>query len=203
MARVLRPIGHDDRLSIVDHLDELRTRLVICAGVLVVSFGVCFWQNHALLRVLNRSLPVSPKTSTNHLSGLTSASVNAAHGLREISSAAAGLSRSPHQTAADRARFAELAQGANEAAKSLPSKTPQRLPITTGIGEPFGTTLTIAFYFALVLSLPILIYQGYAFVIPAFTRDERRVAVPLMVAAPILFVCGVLFAYYLVLPPAV
>ena len=49
MAKVLRPIGHEDRLSIVDHLDELRSRLFVCAGALVVAFGVCFWQNHPLL----------------------------------------------------------------------------------------------------------------------------------------------------------
>ena len=53
----LRPIGHDDRLSIVDHLDELRSRLFVCLAVLVVAFGLCFWQNNHLLTVLNRALP--------------------------------------------------------------------------------------------------------------------------------------------------
>ena len=57
MAKVLRPIGHEDRLSIVDHLDELRSRLIVCLVALVVAFGFCFWQNHALLNVLNRPLP--------------------------------------------------------------------------------------------------------------------------------------------------
>jgi len=63
MAKVLRPIGHEDRLSIVDHLDELRSRLIICGIALAITFGVCFWQNHALLKVLNRALPATPKTS--------------------------------------------------------------------------------------------------------------------------------------------
>ena len=53
----LRPIGHDDRLSIVDHLDELRSRLIVCLAALVVAFGLCFWQNNRLLTVLNRALP--------------------------------------------------------------------------------------------------------------------------------------------------
>src|SRR5437764_5772366 len=114
MPNVLRPIGHEDRLSIVDHLDELRSRLIICAVALVVAFGVCFWQNHALLNVLNRALPSSPKTSANHLSGRTNDSVKEAHGLAAAAVAAAGLARSQHQSAADRQLFSQLARGAAE-----------------------------------------------------------------------------------------
>jgi sec-independent protein translocase protein TatC len=203
MAKVLRPIGHDERLSIVDHLDELRSRLIIAAIVLAVSFAACFWQNHALLKVLNRALPAAPKTSTNHLSGLTSDSVREERGLASAAAAAAALARSPHQSAADRQYFQQLAQGTEQAARALPRSTPQRLPITIGIGEPFTTTLTVAAYFALLFALPILIYEGYAFVIPALNPNERRVAVPLMAAAPLLFIAGVVFAYFVVLPPAV
>jgi sec-independent protein translocase protein TatC len=43
MKRSLRPIGHQDRLSLVDHLDELRNRLIISGVVLAVAFGFCFW----------------------------------------------------------------------------------------------------------------------------------------------------------------
>ena len=50
MASAIRTIGHEDRLSLVDHLEELRTRLIISGIVLAVAFGVCLWQNHALLR---------------------------------------------------------------------------------------------------------------------------------------------------------
>ena len=56
MPRSLRPIGHEDRLSLVDHLDELRMRLFICAGVVAVAFAFCFWQNHELLRIINKPL---------------------------------------------------------------------------------------------------------------------------------------------------
>jgi sec-independent protein translocase protein TatC len=56
MPKVLRPIGHEDRLSIVDHLDELRNRLIVCAIALAVAFGLCFWQNHILLNALNSRL---------------------------------------------------------------------------------------------------------------------------------------------------
>src|ERR1700738_4823259 len=56
MATAIRPIGHEDRLSLVDHLDELRTRLIVSAVALAVAFGVCLWQNHALLHVINKPL---------------------------------------------------------------------------------------------------------------------------------------------------
>src|SRR5271169_7096333 len=56
MPSAIRTIGHEDRLSLVDHLDELRSRLIISAAVLAVAFGVCLWQNHALLRIMNKPL---------------------------------------------------------------------------------------------------------------------------------------------------
>ncbi|MBV8954712.1 MAG: twin-arginine translocase subunit TatC [Solirubrobacterales bacterium] len=203
MAKVLRPIGHDDRLSIVDHLDELRSRLIICVIALAIAFAACFWQNHALLKVLNRALPETPATTTNHLSGLTRDSANESHDLSSLASYMRQLSLSPSQSARDRALFAGAASAAANAAGALPQSTAKRLPITIGVGEPFTTTLTVAAYFAVLFALPVLIYEGYAFVIPALTRQERRVAIPVMAAAPLLFVAGVVFAYVVVLPPAV
>lgn len=203
MASVLRPIGHEDRLSIVDHLDELRTRLFVCMAVLTVAFGFCYWQNHALLKLLNQPLPASPKTSANHLSGLTSSSVKAAHQLELAAGGVRALATSHTQSASDRALFSAVATHLGLAAKALPQATPKRLPITTGVGEPFTTTLTVAAYFALIVSLPVLLYQVYAFILPALKPEERRVALPLMMMAPVLFIIGVVFAFLGVLPPAV
>src|SRR5918997_6244026 len=57
MARVaLRPVGHDDRLSLVEHLDELRTRIFICLAAFLVCFGLAFWQNDRVLEIMNRPL---------------------------------------------------------------------------------------------------------------------------------------------------
>src|SRR3954471_11405926 len=57
MARAaLRPVNYDDRLSLVEHLDELRTRLMICLGAFLVCFAFCFWQNGAILHIMNRPL---------------------------------------------------------------------------------------------------------------------------------------------------
>ena len=75
--------------------------------------------------------------------------------------------------------------------------------ITLGVTEPFTTTLTVSAYFAIVLSLPIILYQAYAYVLPAFSAAERRSVTPLMLLAPFLFIGGAVFAYFVVLPPAI
>src|ERR1700727_1444398 len=53
-----RPIDHQQQLSVVDHLDELRSRLIVSLLAVAVAFGLCFWQNHALLHLINRPLDV-------------------------------------------------------------------------------------------------------------------------------------------------
>lgn len=53
----LKPVRHDDQLSLVDHLDELRTRLLWCLGALVLTFAVCFWQSDFLLDLAADPLP--------------------------------------------------------------------------------------------------------------------------------------------------
>lgn len=137
MAR-MRPVSHQDQLTLVEHLDELRGRIVVCLVVLAVAFGLCFWQNHLLLEIASGPLP------------------------------------SDHEKL-----------------------------LTFGIAEPFTITITVAAYGALILSLPVLLYQLYAYVLPAFSDRERRVVLPILVLAPVLFLAGVVFAYYVVMPAAV
>jgi sec-independent protein translocase protein TatC len=206
MARALRPIGHEDRLSVIDHLDELRSRLIGCAIVLVIAFGVCFWQNHALLSVLNRALPHSSTVaSQSELANLPRQAAHERSGIeKQIQATTALASPASGLPAAARLDYAREAAGLREEANSLPKATPSQVkPITIGIGEPFTTTLTVVMYFALLFSLPLIIYQGYAFVIPALNPNEKRVAIPIMAVAPLLFALGVAFAYVIVLPPAV
>jgi sec-independent protein translocase protein TatC len=62
MASAIRTIGHEDRLSLVDHLDELRTRLIVSAMALAIAFGICLWQNHALLHLINKPLKADRET---------------------------------------------------------------------------------------------------------------------------------------------
>src|SRR3954447_5057788 len=61
---VVRPVGHEERLSLIEHLDELRTRLIYCIAAFVVCFSICYWQNHWLLETVNK-----PLQSTQNLDG--------------------------------------------------------------------------------------------------------------------------------------
>jgi len=135
MAR-LRPVDFEDRLTLVEHLDELRTRLIACGIAYAVAFALCFWQNDRLLDIANQPLPGDKN------------------------------------------------------------------PITFGVAEPFTTTVTISAYAALVIALPVILYQAYAFLLPALTGREKRFVVPFLVMVPVLFIAGVVFGYFVVLPPA-
>jgi sec-independent protein translocase protein TatC len=138
MARRVKAVSHEDRLTLVEHLDELRARLIVCVAVLLVALALCFWQNNLLLEIANGPLP------------------------------------SDHDKL-----------------------------LTFGITEPFTTTLTVATYGALILSLPVLLYQAYAYVLPAFSDRERRTVLPILLMFPLLFLAGLAFSYFVVMPAAV
>jgi sec-independent protein translocase protein TatC len=135
-VRRIRPISHEDRLSVVDHLDELRSRLIVCVVAFCVAWALAAWQNHLVLEIVNAPLPDDIE------------------------------------------------------------------PITLGPAEAFYTTLTNSAYAALLLALPVILYQLYAFLLPAFSPTEKRVALPLMLLVPVLFIAGVVFCYFVVLTPA-
>jgi sec-independent protein translocase protein TatC len=201
----LRPIGHEDRLSIVEHLDELRTRLIICGVALAVAFCFGFWQNHALINALNRALPKSATAAQG--GGLPAVATQAPKlraGLEHAAQSAQALASQPGLSKAARGDVQGIATGMQEAAHALPKSTPEQVkPITIGVGESFTTTLTVVGYFSLLFALPLILYELYAFILPALKPGERRVATPTMIAAPSLFILGAVFAYFLVLPPAV
>jgi sec-independent protein translocase protein TatC len=124
-------------MSLVDHLDELRARLVTCLSVFGVALALCFWQNHLLLEIANAPLP----------------------------------------------------------------KGHEQL-LTLGITEPFSTTLTVSAYAAIILALPFVLYELYAFLLPAFSKQQKGMILPLLAMIPVLFIAGVAFGYFLVLPAA-
>ncbi|MEQ9115294.1 MAG: twin-arginine translocase subunit TatC [Rickettsiales bacterium] len=72
--------------------------------------------------------------------------------------------------------------------------------IYTGLSEAFFTYLKLACYFGLFLSLPVLVWQIYAFLSPGLKRDEKRFVLPLFVFAPFLFFIGAVLVYYYILP---
>lgn len=135
MARY-RAAKFDERLTLVEHLDELRSRIIVSGAVLALATSLCFWQNHLLLEIANRPLPGDME------------------------------------------------------------------PITFAVAEPFLTTLTLSVYGGLLLALPVILYQAYAFVLPAFTPRERRIVLPFLLMVPVLFIGGVVFAYFVVVPAA-
>jgi sec-independent protein translocase protein TatC len=132
----LRPVSFEDRLTIVEHLDELRTRIVVSISAVGVAFALCFWQNNRLLEIANAPLP-GDKT-----------------------------------------------------------------PITLGVAEPFTTTVAVSAYAAIVISLPVMLYQAYAYLLPALSDRQRRTIVPFLTMVPLLFCAGAVFGYFVVLPAA-
>ena len=195
----LRPIGQDDRLSIIDHLDELRSRVIICVAALLVAFCVCFWQNTALLSVLNRALPDSAK---NGLADQRSVNNDIGHVFKAASVDILALR--PYMKPGAGPALQKLSTDFRKAGKRIPQDlTSKERPLAIGVGEGFTITIAVCAYFALLITLPLILYQAYAFVIPALSKQERGVATPTMLAAPLLFLAGAVFTYFGVLPPAV
>lgn len=72
--------------------------------------------------------------------------------------------------------------------------------IATEVASPFLTPIKLAFFVALILAMPVILYQLWAFVAPGLYRHEKRLAMPILVSAMALFYIGCAFAYFLVLP---
>jgi sec-independent protein translocase protein TatC len=128
-------IAHDAEAPLVDHLGELRSRIIASLGAFAVALGLCFWQNHLLLDFLRG--PIGGKQL-----------------------------------------------------------------LTIGVAEPFTTTLTIAAYAALLLTLPVVLYQVYAFTIPALAPGQQRATRFIALLVPVLFIAGAAFAFVVVVPAA-
>ena len=91
----------------------------------------------------------------------------------------------------------------SELAAPLVARLPQGAHlIATGVTSPFITPLKLAFYASLFISMPVILYQLWAFVSPGLYKHEKRLARPLLAAALVLFYTGAAFAYFLVLPAA-
>jgi len=72
--------------------------------------------------------------------------------------------------------------------------------IATGVMSPFTTPFKLSFFAALMVAMPYVIYQLWAFVAPGLYRKERRFALPLLASSIVLFYVGIAFAYYFVFP---
>jgi sec-independent protein translocase protein TatC len=208
VAAALRSIRHDEHLSVVGHLDELRTRLLVSSVTVAVAFGFCFWQNRALLHLIDSPLAHQTQQQVRDGHGPLGATYKVQRSARDVAvqlNAVVNLLRasSQYQRSAAQASLTHAAAGLKGDISRLSAPPRGDRPVTLGIGEPFTTTVTVAAIFALILSLPVLLLQAYGFLMPALGPEQRRQMRPLIMAIPALFISGVAFGYIVVLPAAV
>jgi sec-independent protein translocase protein TatC len=72
--------------------------------------------------------------------------------------------------------------------------------IATQVASPLLTPFKLAFFTALFIAMPIVLYQIWAFVAPGLYRKEKRFAMPLLASSIVLFYLGIAFAYFVVFP---
>src|SRR4026207_330219 len=131
-----RRLSHGEEATLVEHLDEFRSRLIIALFAIIPIFIVTFVFHERIMEWLTGPLP-------------------------------------------------------ND--KQL---------VTLGVPEPFTTSVKVSFIAAIAIALPILLWQAWAFLAPAVEPHFERVILVFVLLAMTLFVCGVLFMYYIVLPRA-
>ncbi|MES2342559.1 MAG: twin-arginine translocase subunit TatC [Pseudomonadota bacterium] len=158
------------RAPLLDHLVELRSRLIVCVGALVVGFAICFgFATQIYIALLHpfevaAQLMAAQKASGGHAGPFDL--LLALIGLKEVPSVAgAGL------------KF-----------------------VFTAPLEFFFTKLKLAGFGAVILTFPILAWQIYGFVAPGLYKKERHAFLPFLVAAPALFTLGAALVYFMILP---
>jgi sec-independent protein translocase protein TatC len=208
MAVAIGSVGYEERLSLVDHLSELRTRLIVSIAAICLAFGVCLWQNHELLTIINAPLAHQTQKQVSAGEGPLGATYTVQQNSRDVANqlaiVVAALERpGSGASAATRASIQSVGPHLRTDIAKLSAPPSGNKPVTLGIGEPFNTTIGVALMFALILALPVILYELYGFLLPAFSPEQRKIAAPLMFAIPVLFAIGVTFGYFVVLPAAV
>ena len=138
MRPVPRRLRHGEEATLVEHLGELRARLFIALGAILVAFIVTYVFHGRILDWLNRPLPDN-----------------------------------------------------------------LRKPVTFSPIEPFSTSIWVSLWAALVIALPIVFWQLWAFLAPAFSEHYQRSMAMLVAFAAVLGLGGLAFGYWVVLPPAI
>lgn len=78
----------------------------------------------------------------------------------------------------------------------------KRKIIYTGMAEAFFTYIKLSFWAAFLMNIPVIAYQIYGFIAPGLHEDEKKLILPALIFAPLLFYLGGLFVFYLVIPGA-
>jgi sec-independent protein translocase protein TatC len=178
-AKLTEPPKADDpvdeveasRAPLMDHLVELRNRMVRSLIVLVVLFFAAWYVTQPVLGFL--------------LKPLGDAAARAGQVIHDLQSS--GAADGVQQPAAN-ANAAAAAQAGNALAQS------------TSALEVIFVKLKIAFMIALAVGFPYIAYQVYAFVAPGLYKSERAAVLPFLFVMPLLFVAGAAVVYYFVLP---
>ncbi len=207
MRRAIRPVHHDEHLTVVEHLDELRSRIIVAGGFVTVMFAVAFWQHNRLLELLAQPLHKELGKQIargNGTQGQIQSAYTATRGLGKAFESFLALVAAPGSGLGSNVRLAvpALQHQIHQTLSHLPAHVVVQ-PTTLGVGEPFTITVTVCFWAALLASLPFLLFQVYSYILPAFSPNERNVVLPVMLVVPFLFAAGVLFGFEIVLPAAV
>ena len=101
--------------------------------------------------------------------------------------------------------FLALSAYANEIYSFLAGPLMKHMPqnstmIAIDVASPFFTPFKLALVVAVFISVPVILYQFWAFVAPGLYKRERRMVFPLLIASTFLFYLGVVFAYFVVFP---
>lgn len=136
LKRLPRRLQHGEEATLVEHLGELRSRILISLAAIVPVFIVAFVFRDTLIDLLTRPLPDDKKL------------------------------------------------------------------ITLGVTEPFTTAVKVSLAAAFAVTLPLLLYQLWAFLAPALEEHVQRTVAVFATAATALFACGIAFSYFIVLPRA-
>lgn len=85
-------------------------------------------------------------------------------------------------------------------AEPIRQAVPNGTLIATNPASPLLTPFKLTFFVALIIAMPVVLYQVWSFVAPGLYRKEKKFAIPLLATSILLFYCGIAFAYYLVFP---
>jgi sec-independent protein translocase protein TatC len=179
MADERKPAGVEQtRMSLGEHLEELRKRLFRSVIVLSIAFGAAWFYKEEIADCVLWPYRTAARQ------------INATF----LANAEAELARP--KTVKKRSDYF-LSEDPND--KRLRARVDER-PVMFGIGESFFFVLNNSLYFALFLGGPFVLWQIWQFVGAGLYKHEKRAILRYFPASVLLFVSGVLFCFYLIIP---
>ena len=170
------------RAPLLDHLVELRSRLIICVLAMAIGFAICFAFSKQIYIFLLHPFAIAAQLlaveNANHAQASGGMDIGRfLSGTRDLFLALLGLKEVPPAPDADKLNL-----------------------VFTAPLEFFFTKLKLAGIGAVVLTFPVLAWQVYGFVAPGLYKRERKAFVPFLLASPALFLLGAALVYYVILP---